>query len=53
MKPDTMITFHRMKTARLTILFDPSVTDHLPLDVIWALVALASARLAAPPGSAS
>ena len=31
--------------ARLTIAFDPTVSDHLPLDVIWALVHLATRRL--------
>ena len=31
--------------ARLTIVFDATVTDHLPLDVIWALVHLAARRI--------
>jgi len=31
--------------ARLTIAFDPTVSDHLPLDVVWALVHLATRRL--------
>ncbi len=39
--------------ASLTIIFDPSVTDHLPLDVIWALVAMVTARLAGLPSGAS
>jgi len=30
----------------LTYVFDASVSDHLPLDVIWALVALVAGRLA-------
>jgi hypothetical protein len=32
--------------ARLTILFDASVSRHLPLDVLWALVHLTTRRLA-------
>lgn len=32
--------------ARLTIVFDASVSVHLPLDVIWALVLLVTGRLA-------
>jgi hypothetical protein len=37
--------------ARLTFAFDPTVADHLPLDVIWALVHLATQRiLEAPSG---
>jgi len=32
--------------ASLTFVFDASVSEHLPLDVIWALVALVSGRLA-------
>jgi hypothetical protein len=31
--------------ARLTIAFDPTVSAHLPLDVIWALVHLTTRRL--------
>lgn len=31
--------------ARLTIAFDPTVSDHLPLDVVWALVHLTTRRL--------
>ena len=31
--------------ARLTVAFDPTVAEHLPLDVIWALVHLATGRL--------
>jgi hypothetical protein len=31
--------------ARLTIAFDPTVSAHLPLDVVWALVHLATRRL--------
>jgi hypothetical protein len=38
--------------ARLTIAFDPTVSDHLPLDVVWALVHLATRRLV-EAGSAS
>ncbi len=33
--------------ARLTIVFDATVTEHLPLDVIWALVHLAARRIVA------
>ena len=38
--------------ARLTIAFDPTVSHHLPLDVVWALVHLATRRLV-EAGSAS
>lgn len=38
--------------ARLTVLFDATVSEHLPLDVIWALVHLTTRRLA-EAGSAS
>jgi hypothetical protein len=38
--------------ARLTIAFDPTVSEHLPLDVVWALVHLATRRLV-EAGSAS
>jgi hypothetical protein len=31
--------------SRLTLAFDPTVAEHLPLDVIWALVHLASRRI--------
>jgi hypothetical protein len=38
--------------ARLTIVFDATVSEHLPLDVIWALVNLTTRRLvAAAPAS--
>ncbi len=33
--------------ARLTFAFDPTVSQHLPLDVIWALVNLTSRKLVA------
>ena len=38
--------------ARLTIAFDPTVSHHLPLDVVWALVHLVTRRLV-DAGSAS
>lgn len=34
--------------ARLTIAFDSTVSDHLPLDVVWALVHLTTRRIVEP-----
>jgi hypothetical protein len=39
--------------ARLTIAFDPTVSEHLPLDVVWALVHLTTRRLVSSGASSS